>query len=135
MKHSIENLLMNLTFPEHLCTKPDIVMTELKGQCHEIFHLYLFSQDNSIWSPDKPPIIFKHFVSNSPIYSSLKFDSLLYNIAGSHKQILRQESFQNIDFIDLWYYNSPMADFLYDCLFKSQESFSKCSDLTCCYNM
>ncbi len=35
----------------------------------------------------------------------------------------------------LRYYNSPMADFLFDCLFKSQESFSKFSNLTYPYNM
>jgi hypothetical protein len=38
--------------------------------------------------------------------------------------------FLNIDYLGLGYEKSPMADFLFDCLFKSQESFSKFSNLT-----
>ncbi len=56
----------------------------LKGQSHEIFHLVFFSLNNSTWGPDTPPTIFSNFVSNSPSYSNLKFDSPLYNIAGNH---------------------------------------------------
>ncbi len=55
----------------------------LKGQSHEIFHFRFFKLNKSIWGPDTPPKIFSNFVSNSPSYSNLKFDSPLYNIAGS----------------------------------------------------
>ncbi len=55
----------------------------LNGQSHEIFHLRFFNW-TTLSGVLIHPKIFSNFVSNSPSYSNLKFDSPLYNIAGSH---------------------------------------------------
>ena len=60
----------------------------LKGQCHEIFHLRLFSQNNSTWGPDKPLNIFSNLALNSQRYSRFSTDSPQCNIAVSRDSAL-----------------------------------------------
>jgi hypothetical protein len=55
----------------------------LKG-CVTRFFTSVFFIEQLHLRPDKQPKIFSSFVSNSPSYSNLKFDSPLYNIEGSH---------------------------------------------------
>jgi hypothetical protein len=44
----------------------------LKGPCHEIFDLWFFSSNNSIWAPDTRFKDFLHMASYSRRYSTMK---------------------------------------------------------------
>jgi hypothetical protein len=49
----------------------------LKGPCHEIFDLWFFSSNNSIWAPDTRFEAFLHMTSYLRRYSTMKLTFLV----------------------------------------------------------
>ncbi len=60
----------------------------LKGECHEIFHLVIFSLNNYSRGRYKLSKIVLNFALNSRRYSRISKDSPLHNIAVSHDSAL-----------------------------------------------
>jgi hypothetical protein len=72
---------------EKCCTLPLIVIRPLKGQCHEIFHLF-FHKKNHTWGPVKFLKIVSNLALTSQSYSRISKESPLHYIVVSHDSVL-----------------------------------------------
>jgi hypothetical protein len=80
--------LRNMDLNRFRIRQNDILSKLFKGPCHEIYDLWFFSSNNSIWALDKRVKAFLHMASYSRRYTTMKstlFVVSSFNDTADHK--------------------------------------------------